>query len=96
MGQTIQRFAELGAWQKSRSFAAAVWADSRTGEFARDSRFSKPTQRAAVSVVSDDGEGFERDKLVVSQFALADASGLCDRNNLTCEQRLITAKLGRS
>lgn len=80
MGQSTQSFAERSAWQKSRTFAAAVWDDSRIGEFASASRFRRWTQRAAVSVMSDDDDGFDREELDVPRFALADASGSCDRN----------------
>lgn len=57
----IQRFEELDAWKKARSLNALIYAVSGTGDFARDFALRDQIRRAAISVVSNIAEGFERD-----------------------------------
>src|SRR5213083_3017472 len=54
------RFEDLVAWQKARLLAQSVYDASRQGAFARDFGLSGQIQRAAVSVMSNIAEGFER------------------------------------
>jgi four helix bundle protein len=56
----ITRFEDLIAWQKGRALAAKIYRITRQGEFRRDFGLSGQIQRAAVSVVSNIAEGFER------------------------------------
>lgn len=57
---SIEKFEDLIAWQKARELTRAVYAISREGAFARDFGLAGQYQRAAVSVMSNIAEGFER------------------------------------
>lgn len=56
----ISRFEELIAWQKARQLAGATYQVSSQGSFAKDFGLRDQIQRAAVSVMSNIAEGFER------------------------------------
>jgi four helix bundle protein len=58
----ISRFQELVAWQKARQFCKEIYAATREARFARDFGLSGQIQRAAVSIMSNISEGFERNK----------------------------------
>ena len=57
---TIERFEELIAWQKARELTREIYQVSRQGQFAKDFGLTGQIQRAAVSVMSNIAEGFER------------------------------------
>jgi four helix bundle protein len=56
----ITRFEDLVAWQRARMLARAVYAVSDIEPFARDRALAWQIQRAAVSVMANIAEGFER------------------------------------
>ena len=56
----IERFEDLVAWQKARELARAIYEVTRQGSFAKDFGLSGQIQRAAVSIMSNIAEGFER------------------------------------
>ena len=56
----IKRFEDLIAWQKARELTKEIYIITRQGEFARDYGLSGQIQRAAVSIMSNVAEGFER------------------------------------
>ncbi len=56
----VERFEDLIAWQKARVLTASVYEVTRMGAFAKDFGLSNQIQRAAVSVMSNVAEGFER------------------------------------
>lgn len=56
----IERFEDLIAWQKARALTRSIYKASRIGAFAKDFGLSGQIQRAAVSVMSNIAEGFER------------------------------------
>jgi four helix bundle protein len=56
----IERFEELIAWQKARTLSREIYEVTRRGAFARDFGLSGQIQRAAVSIMSNIAEGFER------------------------------------
>ena len=58
--QRVGRFEELIAWQKARELTREVYRVTREGAFARDFGLAGQMQRAAVSVMSNIAEGFER------------------------------------
>ena len=60
MAKKIERFEDLIAWQKARKLTRAVYQVSRRGAFAKDFGLSGQIQRAAVSIMSNISEGFER------------------------------------
>jgi four helix bundle protein len=62
MGQNVERFEDLIAWQKARLLTRAIYRVTRTGPFARDFGLKDQIRRAAVSVMSNIAEGFERNK----------------------------------
>ncbi len=56
----ITRFEELVAWQKARVLTRSIYGTSRRGGFPRDFDLARQIQRAAVSIMSNIAEGFER------------------------------------
>src|SRR3990170_3191890 len=56
----IERFEDLIAWQKARALTRAIYEVTRQGSFAKDFGLSGQIQRAAVSIMSNIAEGFER------------------------------------
>jgi len=60
VAKKIERFEDLIAWQKARKLTRAVYQVSRRGAFAKDFGLSGQIQRAAVSIMSNISEGFER------------------------------------
>ncbi len=57
---TAERFQDLVAWQKARLLTREIYAVTRTREFAQDRSLADQTRRAAVSVMANLAEGFER------------------------------------
>ena len=57
----IERFEDLEAWKKARSFAKLIHTISGNGDFGRDFALRGQIRRAAISVVSNIAVGFERD-----------------------------------
>jgi four helix bundle protein len=58
--QKIGRFEDLIAWQKARVLTRAIYQVTKQGAFAKDLALSRQIQRAAVSIMSNIAEGFER------------------------------------
>jgi four helix bundle protein len=56
----IEKFEDFIAWQKARELTRAIYEATREGAFARDYGLSGQIQRAAVSIMSNIAEGFER------------------------------------
>jgi four helix bundle protein len=56
----IQKFEDILAWQKARELTKEVYAHARSGLFAKDYGLRDQIQRAAVSVMGNVAEGFER------------------------------------
>jgi len=56
----IERFEDLMAWQKARKLTQVIYQVSRRGAFAKDFGLSGQIQRAAVSIMANIAEGFER------------------------------------
>lgn len=56
----VTRFEELTVWQKAKALSVAVYRVTGSGEFARDFGLRDQIRRAAVSVMSNIAEGFER------------------------------------
>lgn len=57
---TLRRFEDLEAWKRARELTRAVYSCSKIGTFARDFGLRDQIRRAAVSVMSNIAEGFER------------------------------------
>lgn len=56
----IERFDDLIAWQKARVLTRAIYVLTRKQLFAKDFGLCGQIQRAAVSIMSNIAEGFER------------------------------------
>ena len=56
----VQRFEDLIAWQKARVLTTEIYRSTGQGSFARDFGLRDQIQRAAVSVMSNIAEGFDR------------------------------------
>jgi four helix bundle protein len=59
-GMSISRFEELIVWQKASLFAQDVYRITGAGDLRKDFGLRDQMQRAAVSVMSNIAEGFER------------------------------------
>jgi four helix bundle protein len=56
----VERFEELIAWQKARALTGEIYRITPEGYFAKDFGLAGQIQRAAVSIMSNIAEGFER------------------------------------
>ncbi len=56
----IRRFEDLIAWQKARGLTKQIYSMTRQGDFERDYGLRDQIRRAAVSVMSNLAEGFDR------------------------------------
>jgi four helix bundle protein len=56
----IERFEDLVAWQKARVLTRLIYQATQNERFSRDFGLSGQIQRAAVSMMSNVAEGFER------------------------------------
>jgi len=74
---TIQKFEDIQAWQQARELTRRIYACARQGTFAKDYGLRDQIQRAAVSIMANIAEGFERDgRREFIQF-LSQAKGSC-------------------
>jgi four helix bundle protein len=73
---TFERFEDLDAWKEARALVKSVYRITSAGEFARDFALRDQIRRAAISVLSNISEGFERDgnKEFVQFLSLAKGS----------------------
>ncbi len=56
----IECFEDIEAWKRARDLSEAIYRVTREGAFARDYGLRDQIRRAAVSVLSNIAEGFER------------------------------------
>ena len=71
------RFEDLVAWQKARVLTKAVYEHTGQGSFARDFGLTNQLRRAAVSVMSNIAEGFERGRRAEFHQYLSVAKASC-------------------
>ncbi len=57
----IERFEDIGAWQKARVLTREVYVLTREGPAGRDFRYIDQIRSASCSIMSNIAEGFERD-----------------------------------
>jgi four helix bundle protein len=74
---SIERFEELIAWQKARQLTRLVYETTKQGAFARDFGLAGQIQRAAVSIMSNVAEGFERGSRAEFHQFLSTAKSSC-------------------
>jgi len=60
MSGKVERFEDLIAWQKARQLTVEIYRVTAHGEFAKDFGLRDQIRRAAVSVMSNIAEGFDR------------------------------------
>ena len=73
----IEEFEDLIAWQKARELTRAIYEATRQGAFSKDYGLSGQIQRAAVSIMSNIAEGFERGNPREFQQFLSIAKASC-------------------
>ncbi|MBI3550285.1 MAG: four helix bundle protein [Elusimicrobia bacterium] len=73
----VERFEELIAWQKARRFTSEIYKVTGKEPFSKDFGLSRQLQRAAVSIMSNIAEGFERHRLGEFHQALSVAKASC-------------------
>ena len=56
----VRRFEDLVAWQKARELTCEIYRITSSGAFAKDYGLRDQIRRAAVSIMSNIAEGFER------------------------------------
>jgi four helix bundle protein len=71
----VSRFEDLLVWQKSKALSVQVYRVTGVGPFARDLGLRTQIQRAAVSVMSNIAEGFDRNSRAEFARFLAIARG---------------------
>ena len=77
MSDKVSRFEELIAWQKARVLTARIYQATGQGKFERDFGLKDQIRRAAVSIMSNIAEGFERGKPTEFHQFLSVAKGSC-------------------
>jgi len=72
----IKRFEDVEAWQKARQLVGDIYEVTSVGLFAKDFGLRDQVRRAAVSIMSNIAEGFERggDKEFMHFLSVAKAS----------------------
>jgi four helix bundle protein len=73
----VRRFEDLSAWQKARVLTASVYRVTDSGSFARDFGLRDQARRAAVSIMANIAEGFERHRLAEFHQFLSIAKASC-------------------
>jgi four helix bundle protein len=73
----IGRFEDLIAWQKARALAHSIYEATQQGAFAKDYRLCGQIQGAAVSIMSNIAEGFERGRRGEFHQFLSTAKASC-------------------
>jgi four helix bundle protein len=74
--QMIRRFEDL-VWQKARKLTRRIYEVTRNGKFRNDYGLTGQIQRAAVSVMSNLAEGFERGRMGEFHQFLSTAKASC-------------------
>ena len=93
---TFERFEDIEAWKKTRLLVNVIYKMTAAGEFARDYGLKDQIRRAAVSVLSNISEGFEREGNTEFCRFLTIAKGSCGEVRaqlyVALDQRYITAE----
>ena len=73
----VTRFEDLIAWQKARKLRKSIYRASAQGLFERDFAMRDQIRSAALSVMSNVAEGFERDRITEFLYFLRIARASC-------------------
>jgi four helix bundle protein len=57
---TLHRFEDIDAWRKARELTREIYACSGNGDFSKDFGLCDQIRRAAVSIMANIAEGFDR------------------------------------
>lgn len=57
----IQKFEDMKVWQDAREFVSKIYKSTSNQKFSKDFGLRDQIQRAAVSIMSNIAEGYERD-----------------------------------
>jgi four helix bundle protein len=87
----IEKFEDLIAWQKARVLTAEIYHLTQTGGFAKDFGLKNQIQRAAVSVMSNIAEGYERKRHKEFHQYLSIAKSSCAE---VCSQLYVALDVG--
>lgn len=77
MSENITGFEDLIAWQKARALTKSIYRITGEGAFSRDFGLRDQVRRAAVSVMSNLAEGFERGSRAEFRQFVVIAKGSC-------------------
>ena len=77
MGKAAESFEELHIYQRARELTGQIYNITRTAEFEKDFGLIDQIRRAAVSVMSNIAEGFERGSKTEFIYFLYIAKGSC-------------------
>ena len=72
---TIKRYEDIEAWKRGRQLTAAIYRATSAEAFRRDGALRDQMRRAAVSIVSNIAEGFDRNGAGELRQFLAQAKG---------------------
>jgi len=72
---TLRRFEDIESWKKARELARSVYEASSGGPWSKDFALRDQIRRAAISVLSNIAEGFERGGDKEFRYFLAVAKG---------------------
>lgn len=75
--QATKRFEDSPSWQLARDLTKGIYLASKQGAFTKDFGLAGQIQRAAVSVMSNIAEGFERESQAEFAQFLSIAKGSC-------------------
>jgi four helix bundle protein len=72
----VKKFEEIQSWKKARTLTKQIYSATLAGAFAKDFALRDQIRRAAVSILSNIAEGFERggDKEFLQFLAIAKGS----------------------
>ena len=73
----IEKFEDMVSWQKARQLTRLIYRVTKTGQFAKDFGLRDQIRRAAVSILSNIAEGFERGGDKEFRQFLSQAKGSC-------------------
>jgi four helix bundle protein len=79
-----KRFEELWIWQEARSFVKSVYVDTKNNKCASDFGFRDQIQKAAISIMNNIAEGFERSSDADFARFLDIAKGSCGEVRSMC------------
>jgi four helix bundle protein len=77
MAKKIERFEDFIAWQKARELTREIFKITNLPAFSRDFGLKDQIRRAAVSIMSNIAEGFERGRATEFHQFLSIAKGSC-------------------